>query len=321
MVRLVMTPVVRAAWEVGVLRRDRPEDYGLSRSEVRAEVDGHRWTAWGDHVVLTQNAAPSRRQLMWMALVDAGPPAALASHTALEVAGFADFSREAAQIHVVIPRGARCAALPGLQVHESRRLHADDLVLDEGLARTPTARSALDAAAWQPSPRFACALVSAVVQQRLCSVGDLEAAMARVGRIRHKAHLRLTVQDLVGGATTTGEADVLRLCRRFGLAPPVRQVRRTGADGTVRYLDCEWELPDGQRAVLEVDGRHHLDVRHWQDDMRRERGLVVSGRRVLRATNLELRLEPAVLARDLIALGVPRTRVVSVSGRPGNHRR
>jgi len=298
-----MTPVERAGREVGVLRRDR------------------RWSTWGDHVVLTQNAAPTRRQLMCIALVDAGPPAALASHTALEIAGFADFSRECAQIHVVVPRGARCAALPGLRVHESRRLQPDDLVLDGGLTRTPVARSALDAAAWQPFPRFACALVSAVVQQRLCSVGDLDAAMARVGRIRHKSHLRLTILDLAGGATTTGEADVLRLCRRFGLAPPVRQVRRRGADGTVRYLDCEWELPDGQRVVLEVDGRHHLDVSSWQDDMRRERDLVVSGRRVLRATNLEVRLEPAVLARDLIALGVPRAPVVSASGRSGNHRR
>jgi hypothetical protein len=316
-----MTSVARAARVAGVLRRDRPEDYDLTRAQVRAEVAARRWSCWGDHVVLTQNAPPSRRQLMWIALLDAGPPAALASHTALEVAGFDDFAREAALIHVVIPRGARCAPLPGLRVHESRRLCPDDLVLEDGLARTATARSALDAAAWQPSPRFACALVSAVVQQRLCSVEELEAALARVGRIRHKAHLRLTVADLSGGSTTTGEADVLRMCRRFGLAPPLRQVRRVDVDGRSRYLDCEWELPDGQRAVLEVDGRHHFDVRNWQDDMRRERGLVVSGRRVLRATNVEVRLEPALVVRDLVALGVPRTRVVSVSGRSSNHPR
>jgi hypothetical protein len=96
-------------------------------------------------------------------------------------------------------------------------------------------------------------------------------------------------------------------------------VQRTDVDGRVRYLDCEWDLGDGRCGVLEVDGRHHLDVRSWQADMRRERAQVVAGRRLLRATNLELRLEPGVVARDLIALGVPRSRVVSVGGRSSNH--
>jgi hypothetical protein len=316
----MMTPLAEAARLAGVLRRDRPEQYELTRSFVRAQVDAGRWTWWGDHVVLTQNAAPSRRQLMWVALLDAGPPAALASHTALEIAGFTGFAREASRIHVVVPRGARCAPLPGLQVHESRRLDPDDVVLDKGLARTGTARSALDAAAWQASPRFACALVAAVAQQRLCSTLDLADEMGQVGRIRHKAHLRLALEDLAGGSTTTGEADVLRLCRRFRLLPPRRQVRRNDSDGRPRYLDCEWTLSDGQVVVLEVDGRHHLEVGSWQADMRRDRALVVSGRKVLRATNLELRLDPAPLARDLMALGVPRSRPVSVGGRPDGHR-
>lgn len=315
----MLSPVAQAARAAGVLRRDHPEQYRLTRGFLRAQLDAGRWTRWGDHLVLAQNAPPTRQQVMWMALLDAGPPAALASHTALEVAGFVPFAREAQDVHVVIPRGARCAPLPGLRVHESRRLDPADLVLDGGPPRTDPARSALDAAAWQPFPRFACALVGAVVQQRLCRVADLEDALARVGRIRHKAYLRLAVADLAGGSTTTGEMDVLRLCRRFGLVRPRRQVQRVDLDGRVRYLDCEWELEDGRCAVLEVDGRHHLDVGSWQADMRRERALVVSGRPVLRATNIELRLEPGPVARDLIALGVPRTRVVSVSGRPSNH--
>ena len=143
--------------------------------------------------------------------------------------------------------------------------------------------------------------------------------MGRVGRIRHKAHLRQVLVDLAGGAGTVAEGDVARLCRRHGLVLPRRQVHRVDADGRDRYLDCEWELRSGELVVLEVDGRHHLDARQWQDDVRRERGLVVSGRRVLRATNLELRLDPERLARDLIAIGVPRSRPVSVGGRHGDH--
>jgi very-short-patch-repair endonuclease len=79
------------------------------------------------------------------------------------------------------------------------------------------------------------------------------------------------------------------------------------------------KLKDGRRVVLEVDGAHHLDVGSWQVDMRRERGLVVGGSQVLRATAIELRVEPALVVADLQAIGVPR--VVSVSGRQSNHRR
>ena len=73
-----------------------------------------------------------------------------------------------------------------------------------------------------------------------------------------------------------------------------------------RYLDCEWDLPRGENVVLEVDGQHHLRVEHWQADMRRERGVVISGRRVLRATATEVRAEAHAVASDLVAIGVPR---------------
>jgi hypothetical protein len=46
-------------------------------------------------------------QLMWVAVLDAGYPSALASHTALELAGFQGFAAEAAQIHLLVPRGAK----------------------------------------------------------------------------------------------------------------------------------------------------------------------------------------------------------------------
>lgn len=305
------TPLERAAFAAGVLRRDRAAAFDLTRSAARQQVAARRWTTWGDHVLLMQNGEPTRWQMMWIAVTDVGWPAALASHTALELAGFRGFATEAAHIHLLIPRGSRCAALPGVRIHESRRLQPGTLLTDSGPPRTDPARSVLDAAAWQPYPRFACAMVAAVVQQRLCSVSQLDAAMASVGRIRHKAYLRLALLDVRSGAHAAGELDVASMCRRYGLPFPRRQVRRRDGSGRLRYLDCEWDLPDGGIVVLEVDGRHHLDVASWESDLRRERSVVLSGRRVLRATNLELRLEPAVIATDLVAIGVPSTRLAS----------
>jgi hypothetical protein len=167
-------------------------------------------------------------------------------------------------------------------------------------------RSALDAAAWQPFPRYACALLAAVVQQRLCTVAELDDEMRHVGRIRHKAHLRLALQDIAGGSQALSELDLMVLCRRFSLQPPVRQVRRRDASGRVRFLDAEWRLPDGRSVVLEVDGSHHMRAEHWESDMRRERQVVTSGSVVLRATANEVRLAPAALVADLVAIGVPR---------------
>jgi hypothetical protein len=266
-----------------------------------------------------QNSAPTRRQLMLIALLDIGYPAALASHTALELAGFNSFASEAEGIHIVIPRGSRCHFLSGVRIHESRRVMPEFHVELAGLPCTDIARSAIDAAAWQPWPRFACALVAAVVQQRLCTADELDGAMQHVGRVRHKAHLREAIRDIRGGAQAMSEIDLIRLCRRFGIQAPDRQVKRFDTHGRLRYLDAEWKLSDGRRVVLEVDGAHHLDVQSWQVDMRRDRGLVIGGAQLLRVTAIEVRVEPALVVADLCAIGVPR--VVSVSGRQSSHRR
>jgi hypothetical protein len=136
---------------------------------------------------------------------------------------------------------------PGVVVHESRRLGEERWTGGSGLARTEVPRSVIDAAAWQPWPRFARLVLPSAVQQRACTPTEFEQALAglRVG-------------------PTLGEI-----------------------------------------VVLEIDGGHHIDVVHWQADMRRERGIVISRRWVLRATTLEVRLGPAVIVADLKAMGVP----------------
>jgi len=152
------------------------------------------------------------------------------------------------------------------------------------------------------------------VQQQLCTAAQLEDGLAEIGRIRHKPYLRLAVADIAGGAESAGELDVAALCRRYGLQPPARQVRRRDHSGRWRYTDCEWSAAGGQRIVLEVDGSHHLDPAHWHVDMVRERALVIAGARVLRATVFEVRLGAEALAADLRAAGVPALADLSASG-------
>ena len=292
--------------QCGVATLEQLIGAGLTAHQVRADVDARRWTRYGDRCVLTHNATPTRRQWMWLALLDNHGATALCGFSALEVRGFRFFGAELELIHVVVPRGAVYHRFPGVHVHESRRFRPEDVERVDALPVLGAARSALDAAAWQPHRRYACAVLAAVVQQRLCTADDLTRELPRVGRIRHKAVMRLTVLDVSGGAEALSELDVGRMCRRFGICPPSRQGVRRDRQGRKRYLDCEWTLVDGRVVVLEVDGSHHLLVEHWEADVRRERGVVTSGRSVLRATANEVRHEPEAVVADLIAIGIPR---------------
>jgi hypothetical protein len=206
--------------QCGVLRRDQFNQAGAPRGFVVAQLAARRWTAVGQNVVVLQNAAPRRDQLMWMAVLDAAGLVALGSHTALALLGFRSFAREAEEIHLIITRGARTTPLTGVRVPESRRLRSEQLIVVDGLPCTGAARSAIDAAAWQPFPRFACAMVAAVVQQGLASAAELDNELRYVGRVRHKAYLRLAVRDIADGAQSLGEldpADIVANLRALGV--------------------------------------------------------------------------------------------------------
>jgi hypothetical protein len=301
-------PVVAAlaVRHCGVATRSQLLELGVTRSYIKHHVAAERWHGYGRHTILMQNAPPTREQLMWIAVLDPEPPAALASHTTLETAGFKGFAKEAKLVHMLVPRGAHYVRLPGVKVHESRRFSADNIVLAPGPPRVSNARAAIDAGAWQRWPRFACAMMAAVVQQGMCTPNQLDAELETCGAIRHRRHMQLALLDVTDGARSLGELDIGRLCRRYGLAPPVRQRLRKDPAGRPRYLDCEWDLPSGEVVVLEVDGKHHMDVEYWAADMKRERKIVIGRRWVLRASTVEVRLDGAELASDLAVMGVPR---------------
>lgn len=291
--------------QAGVATIQQLVGQGLTEGVVRAQVAAHRWQRQGARCLVAHNHVLTRQQLMWVAVLDPVGLTSLAGMSALEVAGFRFFGRETERIHVVVRRGARYHRWPGVTIHESRRFEPQDVDRRLGIPCTEVARSALDAGAWQPHPRYACGVLAAVVQQRLCTAAELSDELRFVGRIRHKQPMRLALLDIAGGAEALSELDIGVLCRRHGLAEPIRQRVRRDPSGRRRYLDCEWDLPDGSIVVLEVDGSHHFEAGHWEADMKRERLVVISRRRVLRCTANEARHDQPALAADLRAAGVP----------------
>ena len=270
---------------------------GVSAHGVKAHVDARRWTRYGDRCVVTHNSTPTRAQWRWVAVLDnRGPARSPAS--ALEVGGSPSSAR-AGLIHVVVQRGARYHRFPGVKVHESRRFSPADVVVARGFPASgrPVGHRR---GRWQPFPRYACGVLAAVVQQRICSARDLDAALQTVGRVRHKQAMRLAVDDISGGAEALSEIDVA------DDVPPLRPATATAAaasGGTGRAAGgtstASGSCEDGRVVVLEVDGSHHVEVEHWEADMKRERGIVISRRTVLRCTANEARHEQAALAGDL----------------------
>ena len=65
-----------------------------------------------------------------------------------------------------------------------------------------------------------------------------------------------------------------------------------------RYVDAYWRR---WRLQVEVDGAHHVDVRHWAADMRRQNEIWIAGDRILRFPAWLVRHRPNEVAAQLRA--------------------
>jgi hypothetical protein len=269
---------------------------GRTYDEARAHIRANRWQQIG-RAVVRHNGEPTVDDLRQAALVVLGPRAALTSFTALSEWGLDGWERE--PVHVLVPRGARVRRPNGLplRVHYTDRWDAATMHAGRSLHR-PAHAAALAAASFQ-SPRPACGVLAAVVQQRLVRPSDLVAVVRDATRIRHRAALLAAAYDIEQGAHALGEIDLGKLCRAAGLPAPVRQAVRAGADGRRRYVDAEWTRGDGRRIVVEVDGALHLVPKRWWDDQLRQNELVLKDDLVLRFPTVVLRHEKPIVVSQL----------------------
>jgi hypothetical protein len=195
----------------------------------------------------------------------------------------------------------------GVRFFRSRRpfelLHA----IRPGIPRAQLEPALLLWAGYQSEAlRPAHGVLAASVQQGLTTADRLRTWIEMLRPLRRARTFADSLVDIGGGAHSGAELDVRRLCRRFGLVLPDRQRPRTDRAGKRRWTDCEWDLPDGSVLILEVDGAFHVDVVAWGADIKRARALTTGRRTVVRCTSYELRHEMEDVARDLIALNVPR---------------
>ena len=80
------------------------------------------------------------------------------------------------------------------------------------------------------------------------------------------------------------------------LPKPDMQVLRKDASGRNRYLDAYWEE---HKLHVEVDGAHHMEVRHWTADMLRQNEVWLEGDRVLRFPAHLLKHRPEIVMEQI----------------------
>jgi hypothetical protein len=268
---------------------------GWSPDAIRAQVKAGRWRRWG-YAIALHNGPLTREQRWAVARIHGGPRALITGFTSAEACGLTGWERET--VDVLVPLGARRNAKSPVAFRVHRRREWEGVRMHAAGWHHP-ADAVLLAAATFDSPRPACGLLAAAVQQRVVRPDEVSAALDRAARIRHRAVLRSAVADIAQGSDALSEIDLVRLCRRAGLPAPTQQAVRRERGGRRRYLDASWRRRDGRLVVVEVDGALHLSPRRWWDDQLRQNEITLGDALVLRFPSVIVRTQPELVAAQL----------------------
>lgn len=281
--RLVIAAEVSARYD-GVARRRDLVAAGLTRDEIRAEVERGSWRPVGVHTLCVDGHEPRGVAPVWTALWETSSRAVLDGVSSLHAAGLTGFTWPV--IEVSVPNNLGVRSVPGVRVH---RLRDVGPVTDAGMPRTRTELAVVRAAQWAVSDSQAATVVAMSVQQRLVRPADLLQAWQEQRTSSRRKVLDEVIRDVCDGAHSLHELDFARLCRARGLPEPTRQAVRSGPGGRV-YLDVFWE---GYGLHVEIHGAHHFSGLKGVDD-------------ALRANGIALR-DPSVVTLTVPVLGL-RTR-------------
>lgn len=279
---MLATPSHVFADQSGVATRQQLLDSGLSWPFVRSQLEARRWRELNERVVVSHNGPLTWPQQVWSVYLSAQGPAAISGLTGIQIWHVRGF--EAAQVHVLVVRGAKVMAVDGVEaaVHESRRFSPADIVRGPLAPVTRLARCVVDAAVWTADLWTSYRILVAPVQQRRETAEVLRRELLAAGRVRHRRPLLSLANDLCGGADALSEVEFLRFCRRHFLPRPVCQ-RRMDSSGRWRYLDATFIRPsDGKPIGVEVDGGIHLQLSVRNEDTIKDNDASIDGRLVLR---------------------------------------
>ena len=252
----------------GVVTRADLRAAGVTREQIRAEVERGVWHRAGWHTLSIDGVEPRGRGLWWRALWESGRHAVLDGATALQASGLTGWREDV--IHISVPSDGRPRPLAGVQHHHLRWIGG---TTGGELRRTRPAVATVRAAQWAATDRQAATLVAMSVQQRLARPDDVLAHWQSFLHTNRRTLLDAVIRDVCDGAHSMSELDFAQMCRDRGLPEPSRQVVRTGARGRV-YLDVHWE----ELGIhVEIQGAQHDSALAIVDDALRFNSLRLDG--------------------------------------------
>ncbi|WP_134738214.1 hypothetical protein [Nocardioides sp. 503] len=287
----------------GMVARRQLNDRGIDWGHVRNNVAAGRWAERTPRVISTTTGPLAPSQRLWTAVLHAGPRSMLGGLTAAAIHGLEGWPRT--EVCVLVDDELSFEPVDGVRFFRTRRPYELLRCPRPGIPRCHLEPAVLLWAAYSAEPRAAHGVLAAVVQQRLTTAGRLVEWVDQLRPLRRSKPFKATLSLIDGGVQSMAELDVRRMCLRFAMPLPLRQRPRADRTGRVRWTDCEWDLPDGSVLVLEVDGSFHMEALEWRADLRRARRITTPTRTILRCSAFELRHEPAEVALDLVALGLP----------------
>lgn len=197
--------------------------------------------------------------------------------------------------HVTTPDRGRKSS-PGLIVHRTRHIAADESAILRGIPVTSVARTLVDLAGMLTPDRLAQAVHQAEVL-RLLDTSEVLAALDRAASKRGTRALRTVLTEPSPGLTRNAfEQMFLEACRAGGLPMPTVNTFVDKGD-RLTEVDALWSA---ERVIIELDGAaaHHTR-RAFHEDRRRDFDFAARGYVVVRVTWQRMTSEPQRVISDL----------------------
>jgi hypothetical protein len=226
------------------------------------------------------------------AVLACGPDAVLSHRTAAAQWGL--LRTDQTRIDVTAPRGRHGA--PGIRLHRSRCLDAQDTTHCQGIPTTTVSRTLLDLAGTaRPSE-----LERALAQAERLQLYDHRAIQATIARNNGHRGTHVLTQATTRKPKWTRnewEAEFLALIRKAGLPEPETNEPFHAPDHGHCEPDYHW--PE-HRVIVEIDGfETHGTRAAFHADRAKDAALTASGQRVLRFTRDD---DPALAVKRVRAL-------------------
>lgn len=281
--RRIAKAVALAAEQGGVISRPQLLGLRVSRGQIRANISAGRWRKVRTQAVAIHTGDLTALGEQWAGVLEAGPRAALDGASSLIASGLRNFDEESLRISV--PKSSRRRRAKGVNIHQTRRYRASDLMAS-GVPRTKPEVAAVHGALWARSEKQAVLVMTMAVQQGLTTVDRLGVAALRIKRDKRRVLIQTTILDLLEGVRSISEHEFARECRERGIPKPSRQVLRRTHDGRY-FLDVYWEE---WGVVVEIDGIQHGWVQNAVSDALRQNDVTLTDALVLRLPLLGLRV-------------------------------